>query len=334
MAKFFTFKYGTGVLYGTSSIIDSVSPPDGPSIGGQNFIILGSGFDPRQWDDFFIGLVLDATKWNDISVGSGSISTGSSHLIINTGSIAGSIAGVSSKNLFSDAQSEIRVLIPPIDKFPLNNVSFLDYDMWVDANNYARMSVVLNSVTKELELQFEVCVGGSVVDFIKKPIPWTVGLSTFKILRKGSTVYFIANGKVMFVSYRFINIPAIYRFYSNNRLESYEINNVIIELFYYRTYVSFDEQIVHDTIVVSDNRIRGITPPSVDSRRRSAAYAGLVDITVVGGGTYTKFDSYEYYYVDRLKIVNNEQDDMLVSIINDNQILTPEGFDKGLGGGK
>ena len=333
MAKFITFLYGTGVLYGMNTAIDSVSPEQGPSIGGNKFIISGEGFDPRQWNDLFNTGLLDTVKWTDISSGSGSISTGPFHLQLSTGTTIGSIAGVESKALFTDAQGEIRTTFNPIIVYPNNDVSLVDYLFYIDANNYAKMSVTLSGLDKSLKLSCEVYVGGTLADN-SIPLDWTTGLSVFKILRKGTTIYFIANGEVIFKSMRFVNNPATFRIYSNNLTDTLDVNGTKIEWFAYRTYAAFGEQVVHDTLVVSNNRVRGIVPPSIDDRTIEAAYAGLIDVFVAGNGSYTLNNAYEYYYLESLKVINSSQFDTKLSFINDEQVATPEGYSKGLGDGK
>jgi len=333
MAKYSTFLYGTGVLYGFSTTVDSISPPEGPSIGGNGFILKGSGFDPRQWDDEFTNIVLDAVKWTDISSGSGAVSTGTFHLQLATGLTVGSVAGIESKALFNDTQGEIKLIINPINVLPLGIVNLLNFELWVDANNYASLSITMDTVADSINISCKVYVGGFISDQ-NVIIPWTRGTSVIKILRKDSTVYFIANGMVIFKSVRFTNLPAIFRFYSTNNAEPYDVNQLIVEWFYFRPVVSFGDQVVHETIVVSDNRARGVVPPSIDDKQQEAAYAGLVDVSMIGVGTYTLVNAYRYYYLDGLKVINNIQFDTTLAIINDDQVLTPTGYNKGLGEGK
>ena len=123
MAKFSTFLYGTGILYGHLMALTDVFPPSGPSIGGYPFTLVGDSFVYNNFNDDFTGGVLDAVKWADISAGGGSISTGSSHLTLTTGVGVGAIAGIESVPSYADTQWEAKINIPPISVYPATAVS-------------------------------------------------------------------------------------------------------------------------------------------------------------------------------------------------------------------
>lgn len=331
--RFALFKYGQGVLYGPSTMIDAVDPERGPSPGGNAFVLKGTGFDPRQWDDFFTGGILDPAKWVDISYGSGSVSTGPFHLELVTGATVSSAAAIESVAQWGSTQGEIRFTLPPITDYPTDIVVLMALTLWISANDYAEMRIELGTEPGTMVLRCEVYRGGVLADKLIKPLSWTTGMSMFKILRWGSDVYFYANGEEISRSIRFTNAAAKFRIYTTNGTTTYNLQGVRVQWFYYRPFAVFQNQPVHDSVVVSDFRMRGLVPASWDLRRQDAAYEGLVHVHVVGNGPYTKRDAYEYYYVDALKVINSAQTDTKFSIIDDPQLFTPEGEGKGLGGG-
>lgn len=332
MAKYATFIYGSGVLYGTSAIFDSIGPDSGPSDGGVDFTMLGSGFEYNTYDDTFELPMLDAVRWTDLSSGSGVVSTGSPHLALSTGATAGSVSGIESIQVYSNTQHETLVTLPKLIQYPVDTVKVFAYSLYVDALNYAEIYLSQGSSPNTLYLNCEVCVGGSTVDALI-PISWTTGSSTFKILRWGGTVYFYANGSLVFRSSRFVSTDAYLRFYSANLTATYDATCVVSYVIH-KTYVAFGNQIVAEPTIVSDNRIRGFTPPSLDAKGQSGAYKGLIDVSVVGANTFTRSNYYTYYYLDRLILLENNQSNVKVSIINDSTVRTPVLASRGLGGGK
>jgi hypothetical protein len=72
----------------------------------------------------------------------------------------------------------------------------------------------------------------------------------------------------------------------------------------------------------------------LDRKGQSAAFAGIVDVSVVSDVTTTKRSAYEYYYLDSLTLLNESQFGMKVSAIDDLTIRTPATDSRGLGGGK
>jgi len=332
MGYYQLFKYGSGVLYGPQAVVHSVDPLEGPAPGGNRFVILGEGFDPRQWDDYFTGAVLDPLKWTDASTGSGSITVGADHLQMSTGTTPASIAGVQSVKQWGDTQGEVRMSLSAPTANPSSNVALFALNLFVDSSNFAAMVVYLSD-EGNLRLECGVYVGGSPVDLLKIELPWTTGLSMFKILRWGTDVYFIANGSVVMRSVRYIVNPAHFVIYSFNGSASYDVDVARVEWFYYRPFAVFQNQPVHDTVVVSDKRVRGLVPASRDDAWQSAAYEGEVDVSVVGNDKATSRDSYRYYYVDGLRSINSAQSGVEMDIVNDTQLVTPSDASKGLGGG-
>ncbi len=321
--------YGTKLystfLYGISTSF-IISPSDGPSIGGQDFIVNGIGLDPRQFDDIFDGAILDLTKWVDISSGTGSVSLGSSYLNLSTGVTPGSIGGIESLNSWSDCQLEIRSILPVVTSNPAGDVNPVVFMLRVDANNYAVMKIILDT-SGNYTLNCDVYRGGVSVGSFSTSC--SHGLSVMRILRWDKSIYFIYQGSVIYTNSNFITTAVKARVYSNNISQNYDVTS-LVDWFYWRTYVAFDEQIVHSPTVVSDMRLRGITPASINDRDISGAYAGLVDVSVVGATTATSVNAYEYYFRDRLRILNTIQASSLLSIINDDQLITKDNIDKGL----
>lgn len=327
MSKYVTFKYSTGILYGGSVSVSSVSPILGPSTGGNAFVITGSGFNPQTCDSQFTG-ALDPAKWSDISAGGGSIATGANHLVLTTSASAGALSGVESVPVFYNCQGEVRVILPRILSYPSSTVELVTFMAWVDASNYAKMSVQLGTTSTDLKLVCEVYNGGFQVDYYETD--WTVGLSVFKILKWGTKVIFLANGSEVYTSVHFKTSVINYRIYAYNGSASYNVDDTVVEHFMYRPYAVWDDTPVPDTLIVSGSRMRGIVPPSKDNKEQSAAYSGLVDVAVVSTDTITSTDVYEYYFVDSLKVIASDQFDFYLSFIDDAQIATPTGAKKGL----
>ena len=184
-----------------------------------------------------------------------------------------------------------------------------------------------------LLLHCETWVGSIKSDELKSQVLWSLGLCTLKILRYGSDVYFIANGSVIWSTVKFVTDAAQFRITSENMSQDYDVNTLKVEWFYYRSYAVFQNQPVHDTVVVSDRRARGLVPASLDIRKKNAAYEGLVDVSMVGITKASTPSAYEYYFVKGLKAINEIQFDVGLDVINDPQLETPEGERKGLGGG-
>ncbi len=333
MALFATFKYKSGTLYGHSTSLTSVAPETGPSPGGNAFIIEGTGFDPRQWDDFFDGLVLDPLKWLDISGGTGAVTTGAFHLGLSTGVNVGSVAGVESVATWTNTHGEIRVQIPPITEYPSAVVVLSALQLCISAANHATISIELGAAPGTLQLRCEVYLNSTLVDAMIIPLAWTSGLSMLKILRWGSTLYFYANGELVFRSVHFASTVAKFRVFASNLATAYNLQGVRVQWFYFRPFAVFQNQPVHDSIIVSDFRMRGIVPASRDDVWQAAAHEGLVDTSVVANGVDTSVDSYEYYYVAGLKVINSAQTETQLDIVDDAQLFTPTGSQKGLGSG-
>lgn len=326
MTRYGLKTYGTFVYGPSPSTISSVAPDSGPSIGGVDIIVEGVGFDPRQWDDLFNTGSLDLAKWTDISSGSGSITTGGPGLNLSTGTTASSIAGIESVALWADCQHEIRLRLPRISSNPPGDVVPIAFQLRVDASNYAVMYVVLD-ITGIYTLNCDVFRGGVSVGSYSQTI--SRGSLVFRILRWNSTVYFILNGSIVYFNSSFVNTAATSRVYASNSSQTYDAVSDI-EWFYWRTFLTIDNQLIFAPTVVSDYRVRGLTPPSVNDKDVSASYAGLADVSLIANGKDTSTDAYEYYYVDRLRVMNIPQFNILLSVIDDDQLITKSTSSKGL----
>mgnify|MGYP001111668849 CR=1 FL=1 len=327
MSYYGTKLYGS-FIYGITTVINSISPDTGPSIGGTAFAVDGEGFDPRvNDDDFQTPPVPNPLLWNSLDAGTGSSTTGSSHLQLSTGAGAGAIAGIESIKTWTDCQCEIQVNLPQITANPGGNVTPIAFQLRVDANNYCRMYIQL-SATGAYTINCDVYRGGASVGSYSATT--TNGLSYMKILRFGTRVYFYYNNVLIYDNRDFVATAAAYRVYATNNAQAYDIPDTTVVWFYWRTFVAFDNQVVHNPTIVSDFRLRSITPPSLDCFEQDAAYAGLVDFTVVGATSVTSMSVFLYYYNPRLKVMNNAQNSTVLSIIDDDQTLTKTGYDKGL----
>lgn len=331
MAIYSTFVYGTGVLYGPAVSITSVDPARGPSTGGNDFVIDGSGFANSNWSSFFEGAVLDPAKFSDISAGTGTATTNSPNLVLASGAVAGGSGAIESVASWTDAQSEIVCYIPSVLSYPSAEVELVSLHLYIDATNYTKVGIYLGTSSSTLVLRADVVRGGSTLSTYEEA--WTSGTSKLKILRWGTTVYVYANGALFHKDTKFINTLATYRVSCSNTSTTYSVSTRV-SAFYWRPFVLFDGRPVHDPVVVSEGRIRGVVPPSWDDKGTDAAYSGTVDVSVVGVGTYTSTDAYEYYYVDQLTVINNESSSIKVSFLSDSLLRTPSSSLRGLGTNK
>jgi hypothetical protein len=321
-----------GDVYGFDTVLSSISVESGPSTGGQRFVLTGESFGYEGYDDTWTNATLDAAKWSDISSGSGSISVASPNLLLNTGATSGSVSGVSSVSSVSNFQFETRVSIPSVSVYPSSSVNLFTYEAYVDSSNYCSFAVTQGTSSGTTELTASVVVNGRVVDTWSSS--WTTGVSVFRMLRFGTSVYFYGNGSLFFSSKRFVTTSATIRYYSANNSASYAVAGVNVLHSLLKTFVVFGEQVVFDPIIVSAYRLRGLTPPSRDGRDQLAAYSGYVDVSVVSGGTVTRPNFYEYYFEDNLVILNSPQFNVKMTIPDDTTVRTPVLESQGLGGGK
>lgn len=327
MATYGSFIYGTGILYGATLVVGSVSPATGPSTGGNPFVLTGSALALNTFDDDFLAAALDGTLWNDISSG-GSITTGATHLMLSTSASSGSIAGIESVPIVNNFQIETNVNIPRITAYPPSVVSFYTMCFYVDANNYASISVNVGTTSSDITLECKVVIGGSTIASYETD--WTTGISTFRILRWNSKVYFIANGEVVFTTTCFNATNATYRIFAYNNAANYDVSGVVVNSYRSIPYVVFDDTPVLDTITVSGYRARGTVPPSIDEFHNEAGYAGLVTVYYVSSATGSLADAYEYYFEKNLVLVDNQQDDLVLSIVDDPIVRTPGDVRRGL----
>ena len=328
--KYSTFVYGSGVLYGPTIDFTDVLPASGPSTGGQDIVILGEGFDYTDFDDDFTGVALDGAKWTDISAGTGSVSTGAAHLELATGAVAGGLGGIEMQTTFDNTQYECKVNIPKPIVYPLSEVHVFTMQLYADANNYSDISIIL-STDKSFYLEVSITHGGSVVETYRDL--WTYGVSTFKILNWTDDTYFYANGALFVHSKKHTRALDTWRFFSTNDAATYEMSGVIVEYVECRPFMMFDTNPVSNVTVVSDYRIRGVTPPSTNVYGKEGAYAGLVDVSVIAGKTSYDVDAYTYYFVDELIALDNVASSVKVNIVGDSVIKTPVTAARGLGEG-
>jgi hypothetical protein len=322
-----TPKRGEGTTGAPACSITSVYPLTGYSDGGESFTIAGEGFDPREWDDLFTAALLDVAKWTDISAGGGTVTTGANRLQLSTTVAVGATAGIESVNTWNDVQGEIVSILPNLSAVPPAEVELINFMLRVDANNYCTLRVTFD-VDGVYTLECDVYRGGVQQDFYSTS--WTYGAAIFKILRWGSTVYFIANGSIVYTSEHFYNNAAAFRIYAYNLADAYDAYSTV-QWFYFRPFAIYEDRVVHDTKVVSDTRIRGGIPYSIDTRGVLGAFAGDIDLSVVGRGLDTDVNGYEYTYRDRLKIINSTAKDLDLQITDDDQLLTPSGVKRGYG---
>jgi len=271
------------------------------------------------------GVTLNLALWSDISSGSGSVNTGSSHLQLDTGITVSSIAGIESVVSWDYCQLELKVLLTEVSN-PSGVVRPIAFQLYVDANNYAIMYVELDS-SGTYTLNCDVYRNGSSVGSYSEEV--STGSLNLRILRRDKTIYFIYNGTIVYYNSDFIISAAKIRIFSSN-LTVGESVSATVEWFYWRTYIAIGNELIYAPTVVSDTRIRGYTPPSVNDKGVSAAYAGPSDVLIVGAGDYVLVDGYEYYFEDRLRVMNIPQFDVLLSVVDDDQLITDSNRAKGL----
>jgi hypothetical protein len=328
MAIYSTFAYGTGVLYGVSMTVTSVDPERGPSTGGNTFAIEGTGFNPTQWDSEFTGVTLDPAIFTDISSGTGSATTALPNLVLSSGAVAGGVGAIQTLALQTDTQFEVETVIDMPLAYPASEVALLEFVLYIDATNYATFGIYLGTSLSTLVLRATTVLSGSTMSTYETA--WTTGSSKLKILRWGSELYFIANGSVVHREVKFQAGPCLMQLSTSNNAATYTTSTKV-KYFYYRPYVVFGNRPVHAVTVVSDSRIRGVVPASWDERETDAAFAGLTDIYVVGVSTYPLLNSYEYYYVNQLVVMNSGQSGIRMNILSDNVLKTPSTSLRGLG---
>jgi hypothetical protein len=329
--KYSTFLYGSGVLYGFTPVIDYLYADEGPSSGGTAYYIMGENLRYTGDDDVFDAGVLSPILWTDLSAGSGVVTTNAPHLLLSTGTTTGSVAGIGSLHQYLNHQWQVRVSIPRLTVYPDSTVVLFSQQMYVDASNYCLVSVNQGTTSGTTTVSFSVIVGGVLVDDFSQD--WTFGVSTFRLLRWKNEVYFFANGSLVFKSTRFITDPVSYRYFNDNLASSFDAL-CTVEAVNMKTFVAFDDQLDTEVVMVSDYRIRGFTPPSADIRGVPASYAGFVDVSVACQQTATRADFFEYYYENSLTLAKSNQFGLKLSIIDDVTVRTPNGIEKGLGGGR
>jgi len=325
--KFSLFKYGTGILYGPSLSFTDVLPISGPSIGGTPFVVLGSAFEYTTFDDDFQGAILDPGKWSDISLGGGSATVGSALLHLSSGVVAGDIGAVIMNSGFDHIQYEVKLNIPIITVYPPILVSLFKISFYADPNNYSNISIDL-AADGSVTLSCVVYKGGILVGSYS--CAWTLGVSTIKLLRWRSVIQFYANGFLIYECKQANILTSFFIFGVDNLADNYAIFDTKIDYIINRPYVVFGEQIVHDVITVSELRLRGVTPPSIDSRDLEAAYAGDVHVHVVTNAVQTKPSAFEYYFLPGLTLVDDKQFGYKVSDISDTTVRTPSLVNRGL----
>jgi hypothetical protein len=328
MGIYSSFVYGSGVFYGPLSSISYITP-SGPTTGGANYVLTGTSLDVDTYNDDFSNPILSAILWTDISSGTGTVTSGSPGLLLNTGATAASYAGVETNSSFSNIQFGIKFYLSSFTSYPGSTVELISFISYVDATNYAKMSVQIGSTAASLDLVCEVYAGGLLVD--SYTTEWSLGYSTFNMARYGTNVYFVANGETIFTSRSFVTTTSTFRIYSYNGSSSYSITS-LIDYFIEKTFVMFGVlQADLSPIVVSSTRLRGLTPPSIDDKDQLTAFAGTVDIYVINSSTTLySADAYEYYYVDKFKSLNSSQDSVVLSLVDDDQVVTPTTKNKGI----
>lgn len=305
-----------------------VDPLRGPSTGGNTFIIEGSGFETAQWSSLFEDLILDPVKFADISAGGGTATPGVPNLVLSSGAVAGGSGAIESLASWTNAQSEIFAYLPPIRIYPASEVDLCVLTLYIDATNYATFGIYVGTSSSTLVLRATTVRSG--VTLSEFETDWTIGASYLKILRWGSMLQFIANGEIVHTEEKFVNTAATFRVHAANNAATYT-SSCRVKGFYWRPYAVFDDRPVHSTTVVSSGRLRGTVPPSWDDKSTEAAYAGLVDVSVVGLGTTTSASAYEYYYVDQFTVINSGQSQTKVSFLSDPMLKTPSTSLRGLG---
>jgi len=328
MSSLFSTYLWSGSGYAESLALASVEPVTGSSVGGIPFIVTGDALNPVKWDSIFIGTSLEAGKFVDTSSGGGSVVTGAPHLKLITGSTAGASAQVQTVHSWADTQAEVEVLVPRVTNYPASEVTVFELTLRVDASNFTTFGVYLGPASDSLVLRAHSSLGGSQV-FVQEQAIFA-GSSKFKILRWGTALIFVYNGVIFAVSEKFVSTSAKFELTAANKSAAYNLETKV-SYFKYRPFVVFGGEPVHDTIAVSQKRLRGVVPASKDSKGVVAAYAGLVNVAAVGDGTVVKTDVFTYTFDSGLVLVSDRSSGIKLSIVGDDVLRTPEGVVRGLG---
>lgn len=312
---------------GPPTTLVSIDPITDYSFGGEPIICFGEGFDPREYDDLFTGLLLDPALWNDTLIGSASYTTGMDHLFLSTGSTVGSSIDVESVAVFTNAQGEIRTRVRPTSDSPADPVIVISLSVRIDANNYAIFGIMQDS-TGSFSLFIEVYNTGVMVDSFE--VATNYGSYDLKILRYNNILKFYSNGIELFESTRFDLNTIKFAIYSSNEVSAFDIDSEV-EWFYFRSYVIHGGVYIDDPTVVSDTRLRYIVPPSLDEKYNEGGYAGDVDVYLVGkGGGSTLANAFTYTFKKELRILNSTQQSTKMDIVNYDNVKTPNSKAKGL----
>lgn len=307
--------------------LTSVSPTTDYSTGGTSVTYFGEGFDPRDYDDVFTGLVIDPALWTVTLVGSAAYTTGLDHLIISTGVTVGSSIDIESVATFTDAQGEIRVRVRPSTVNPTASVILMSLVARVDANNYATFGIMQDSCGV-FSLFVEVYNTAVLVDSFEEVVSY--GSFDLKILRYGNLLKFYSNGVEVFESTRFDLNVIMFAINCDNVVDAFDVE-AEVEWFYFRTYCIHGGVYIDDPTVVSDTRLRFLVPASLDAKYNLGGYAGDVDTIVVGNsGSSTLASAFTYTFKKELRILNSTQQNTKMDIINYDNVKTPDSKSKGL----
>lgn len=225
--------YGTGYVYGPSSFAfldDGSIELRGPIEGGTNVNMLGVTPD-TSGDDDFAGVVIDPLKWVASAAGSGSV-VQNDELQLRTGTVPNSSAVLTSVPTFglqSDVKVDWRVATDVIASPPAATTRLFDAELYVDVNNYLRVSRIFDTtIPSRHAFRITCVVGGTVVDDVFV-LDQSIG-GTLRIVRIRNHVIVYLNSTVLYDDDPFLSATTaqlVFRAVNPSLVDPYDFTTVL-----------------------------------------------------------------------------------------------------------
>lgn len=291
--------------------MSTISPTEGVTTGGAVFYISGAGVTDFNGNDIFSGAVIDP-KWSSIVSGSGSVSQ-LNGLTSRSGATPGSVSGLQLIQQVIDTDASVYFILRNniTSWVPDNTIILACYSIVYDANNLGRIFLQYNPILKELKIITEIKKNGSSVVYDVQKAPDNIfseikkisepSLHKFRILRIGSRLIFLLDGKILLDDYKgnqFLDTQLCnLEFYVDNLTSTYD---VVTDFYNHRveTLILFDSSPVLKNEVVTTTVLRGLTPPRDKS--------GVVSVSIVpfSDVSPTSVQSFTYSYPNELRVLN------------------------------
>jgi hypothetical protein len=290
-----------------SFLADGTFVLDGPIDGGTEITFIGGNdtlgpldYVDTDCDDSFTGAVIDATKWTTAVTGSGT-AVQNNELSLRTGVTVNSSAELRSFGTFdvvSDLRVDFRISTDLDLHVPASTVRFFDFELFVDANNYFRVSRVFDTTIPARHAFRITCViGGSTVDNLVVLTAPTSGCLRLVRVKNRVIVYF--NSMVMYDSNPFLSATraqAIFRVINPSGVNQYDFTT-IIDNFAVATMVLFGEE-PGAVKRLGETFIR-VESPAVPTPRTVA-----VAVYTCAGLLFRILDAFDYELTTQFKVLS------------------------------